>query len=231
MDVSGMSALWAQFGASLLQGLCTTLELAAAALAGSLVLGTLVSFARLSSFAPLRLAAGAYADVVRSVPLLVHAFFWYFGVTEILPEPVQQWLYERDANFIAGVIALIVYSAAFVSEDIRSGIRSIPKGQVEAARALGFGSLRTFVLIILPQAIRAVIPSLIGQAMTITKNTSVTLMIGVVELINATRRVQDATFRIVEPYAFATLSYLVFCGVLTLLVMRHERRAGKGAHA
>ncbi|MDN8617498.1 amino acid ABC transporter permease [Variovorax ginsengisoli] len=130
-----------------------TLELAVVAIVGSLLLGTLVSLARLSSFAPLRSLAAAYVDFVRCVPLLVHAMFWYFGATELLPDAAKAWLYDRDASMIAGSIALIVYSAAFVSEDIRSGIRSISRGQVEAARALGFGFLRTFVLVILPQAI------------------------------------------------------------------------------
>lgn len=231
MTLNGTAALWAQYGASLLAGLAMTLELAAVAIIGSLLLGTLVSVARLSSFGPIRGLAAAYVDFVRCVPLLVHAMFWYFGATELLPAAAKEWLYDRDASMIAGSIALIVYSAAFVSEDIRSGIRSISRGQIEAARALGFGFFRTFVLVILPQAIKAVIPPLIGQTMTITKNTSITLMIGVVELISAARRVQDTTFRIVEPYAFATLSYLIVCSLLTLLAIRYERWSKGGAHA
>ncbi|WP_265304787.1 amino acid ABC transporter permease [Verminephrobacter eiseniae] len=223
--------LWAQYGASLLAGLATTLELAAIAIAGSLLLGTLVSLASLSRWRPIRAIAAAYVDFVRCVPLLVHAMFWYFGATELLPPAVKEWIYEQDLSMIAGATALIVYSASFVAEDIRSGIRSISSGQIEAARALGFGFLRSFRWVIFPQAIEAVIPPLIGQAMVITKNTSVTLMIGVVELINATRRVQDATFRIVEPYAFATLSYLIVCSLLTLLAMRYERWAKGGAVA
>ena len=175
--------------------------------------------------------AAAYADFVRCVPLLVHAIFWYFGATELLPDAVKEWLYDRDASMITGTVALIFYSAAFVSEDLRSGIRSINKGQTEAARALGFGFFQTFRLVILPQAVKAVIPPLIGQMMTITKNTSVTLMIGVVELISAARRVQDTTFHIVEPYAFATLSYLVICGVLTMVAIRYERWSKGGSHA
>jgi len=226
--LSGMSSLWAQYGSSLLDGLGMTLQIAVIAIAGSLIVGMIVAFARLSTFAPLRTAAAAYVDFVRCVPLLAHAMFWYFGITELLPDVAKDWLYDRDASMILGSVALIVYSAAFVSEDLRSGIRSVSKGQTEAARALGFGLFGTFRLVVLPQAVRAVIPSLIGQAMTITKNTSITLMIGVVELISAARRVQDTTFRIVEPYAFATISYLVICSLLTLLAMRYERWA-KGA--
>ena len=229
--LSGISDLWAQYGSSLLDGLCMTLQIAAIAIVGSLVAGVIVAFARLSTFKPVRAIAAGYADFVRCVPLLVHAMFWYFGATELLPDAAKDWLYDRDAGMILGSVALIIYSAAFVSEDLRSGIRSVSAGQTEAARALGFSQFNTFRLVVLPQAVRAVIPSLIGQAMTITKNTSITLMIGVVEIINAARRVQDTTFRIVEPYAFATLSYLIICSVLTLLAMRYERWARGGANA
>ena len=229
--LSGIGGLWAQYGSSLLDGLYMTLQIAAIAIVGSLVAGVIVAFARLSTFNPVRAIAAGYADFVRCVPLLVHAMFWYFGATELLPDAAKDWLYDRDASMILGSVALIIYSAAFVSEDLRSGIRSVSAGQTEAARALGFSQFNTFRLVVLPQAVRAVIPSLIGQAMTITKNTSITLMIGVVEIINAARRVQDTTFRIVEPYAFATLSYLIICSVLTLLAMRYERWARGGANA
>lgn len=231
LSLSGTFQLWATYGASLLEGLWITLEIASIAIVGSLVFGIVVAFARLSPVAPFRVAASAYADFVRCVPLLVHAIFWYFGAPELLPDGVKEWLYDRDASMIMGTVALIFYSAAFVSEDLRSGIRSINRGQTEAARALGFGFFQTFRLVILPQAVKAVIPPLIGQAMTITKNTSVTLMIGVVELISAARRVQDTTFHIVEPYAFATLSYLIICGGLTMIAIRYERWSKGTAHA
>jgi len=208
----------------LLQGIATTLGLTAAALAGGLLLGTLVSFARLSPSPWLRKPAVAWVEFTCTVPLLVHLLFWYFGAPELLPAGPKAWLYRQDVGLYATLVALTLYSAAFISEDLRSGFRSIPRGQVEAAQSLGFGRLQCFRLVVLPQALRVVVPPLLGQAMTIAKNTSVALMVGVGEVVYVSRAVQNSSFRTVETFAFTTVFFLLLAVLLTLISQAYQRR-------
>ncbi|SFC72560.1 polar amino acid transport system permease protein [Polaromonas sp. OV174] len=208
----------------LLKGIATTLELTGGTLLGGMLLGAVLSFARLSPSSWLRRPATLFVEITCAVPLLVHLLFWYFGAPELLPDALKAWLYRQDVGFYASLVALILYSSAFISEDLRSGIRSIPHGQLEAAQSLGFGFVRSFRLVILPQALKAVIPPLLGQAMTITKNTSVALMVGVGELVYVTRAVQNSSFRTVETYAFTSVFFLLVAVVLTLLSRVYERR-------
>ncbi|MBS0341990.1 MAG: amino acid ABC transporter permease [Proteobacteria bacterium] len=213
-----------QYRDMLLKGIQTTLGLTFGAIAGGLLLGMVVAFARLAPARWVRLPATAYVELVRTVPLLVHVMFWYFAVPEMLPEALKRALYQHDVGFHASLVALVVYSSAFISEDIRSGIRGIANGQAEAANSLGFGFFDTFRLVILPQALRATVPPLLGQAMNITKNTTVALMVGVGELAFVTRAVNDASFLSVGVYAFTTVFFLLIAIVLTTLGQRYQRR-------
>lgn len=208
----------------LLKGIKTTLGLTSGAIAGGLLLGMLVAFARLAPARWIRVPATVYVEVVRTIPLLVHVLFWYFAVPEMLPDETRRALYKHDVGFYAALAALILYSAAFISEDLRSGIRGIPRGQAEAANSLGFGFFDTFRLVILPQALRATVPPLLGQAMTITKNTTVAMMIGVGELAFVTQAVQDASFLSAGVYAFTTVFFLLVAVVLTGLGQWYQRR-------
>lgn len=213
-----------QYRDMLLKGIQTTLGLTVGAILGGLLLGMVVAFARLAPARWVRLPATAYVELVRTVPLLVHVMFWYFAVPEMLPEALKRSLYQHDVGFHASLVALVVYSSAFISEDIRSGIRGIAQGQAEAANSLGFGFFDTFRLVILPQALRATVPPLLGQAMNITKNTTVALMVGVGELAFVTRAVNDASFLSVGVYAFTTVFFLLIAVVLTTLGQRYQRR-------
>jgi polar amino acid transport system permease protein len=213
-----------EFRSLLVKGIFTTLQLSAASIIGGMLLGALIAFARLSRWRALSFAATAYVEFTRTVPLVVHVMFWYFGAAELLPEDAKRWLYARDTGFYAAVVALVLYSSAFISEDLRSGIRGIPRGQSDAAHSLGFGYLKTFRLVILPQALRATVPPLLGQALTLTKNTTVALMIGVPELAYVTRAVQSATFQTISIYAFAILFFLLVALALTGLSRLYQRR-------
>ena len=208
----------------LLKGIETTLALTAGALIGGLLLGLVVAFCRLAPSRWTRVPATVYVELVRTIPLLVHLMFWYFAVPEMLPDETRRALYKHDVGFYAALAALILYSAAFISEDLRSGIRGIPRGQAEAANSLGFGFFDTFRLVILPQALRATVPPLLGQAMTITKNTTVAMMIGVGELAFVTQAVQDASFLSAGVYAFTTVFFLLVAVVLTGLGQWYQRR-------
>lgn len=208
----------------LLKGIETTLALTAGALIGGLLLGMVVAFCRLAPSRWTRVPTTVYVELVRTIPLLVHLMFWYFAVPEMLPDETRRALYKHDVGFYAALAALILYSAAFISEDLRSGIRGIPRGQAEAANSLGFGFFDTFRLVILPQALRATVPPLLGQAMTITKNTTVAMMIGVGELAFVTQAVQDASFLSAGVYAFTTVFFLLVAVVLTGLGQWYQRR-------
>ncbi|MFT3779510.1 MAG: amino acid ABC transporter permease [Ottowia sp.] len=213
-----------EYRAMLLKGIQTTLGLTAGAIVGGLLLGMVVAFARLAPARWIRLPATAYVELVRTIPLLVHVMFWYFAVPEMLPDDLKRAFYQHDVGFHMSLVALIIYSSAFISEDIRSGIRGIAHGQAEAAHSLGFGFFDTFRLVVLPQALRTTVPPLLGQAMNITKNTTVALMVGVGELAFVTRAVNDASFLSVGVYAFTTVFFLLIAVALTILSQRYQRR-------
>jgi polar amino acid transport system permease protein len=163
-------------------------------------------------------------EAIRNVPLLAHMLFWYFGAPELLPEPVRDWLYAHNYEAIAAVTALTLYTAAYMSEDVRSGIRAIPHVQFEAGRALGFGFLSTMRLVVLPQALRVTVPPLISQTLNLWKNTSIATVIGTAELMYQASKVETETFRSVEAFVFATASYLTVSLLITGLAILFQHR-------
>ncbi|HVZ43164.1 MAG TPA: amino acid ABC transporter permease [Ramlibacter sp.] len=213
-----------EFRAMLWKGLWTTLQLTAYASAGALAGGIAIALLRSSGVRAIAAAATAFVEGTRTVPLLVHLMFWYYGAPELLPEGIRTWLYARDVGFWSALVALVLYASAFVSEDLRSGIRGIPAGQLDAARSLGFARLQAFRFVILPQALRATVPPLLGQAMTLTKNTTISLVIGVPELAHVTRTVQSASFQSVSVYVFTTLFFLLMALMWTGLARFYAAR-------
>jgi polar amino acid transport system permease protein len=208
----------------LLSGFVTSLALAGITLVLALPLATVVALLRLAPLRVLRWAGFAVVEGVRSVPLLVHLLFWYFGAPELLPAAAKQWLYAHDAEAICAVVALTLYTAAFMSEDIRSGIRAVPATQLEAGRALGFGFLATMRRVVLPQALRISVPPLISQALNLWKNTSVATVIGTAELMYQAQKVETASFRGFETFAVVTVAYLgVSLFITALSAVYHHR--------
>ena len=206
-----------------------SLEIAALTWACAVPLAVVVALLRLAPSAPLRAVGAAYVEVVRNVPLLAHLLFWYFGAPELLPEPIKRWLYAGDVEVVSAVIALTLYTAAYMAEDIRSGIRAIPAVQFEAGRALGLGYVATMRRVILPQAGRVTVPPLISQTLNLWKDTSVATVIGVGELMYQAARVETASFRSAESFAFATAAYLTVSlligGVAAWYQHRHPVRS------
>lgn len=226
----GVSFDWAivtsgQYLEWLMAGLRTTLALAGVSIGLALALGLVIAVLRSSPLVPLRAAAAGYLEFIRNTPLLIQIFFWYFGAYKILPAAWNDWLNQGDFEFAAAVIALTLYTAAFIAEDIRSGIRAVPREQMEAARASGFSYLGAMRYVILPQALRHTVPPLIGQFLNLTKNSSLAMTIGVAELTYQARQIESYTFKGIEAFSAATLIYLALSLLITLLVTLYARRA------
>jgi polar amino acid transport system permease protein len=216
--------LHGQYHDWLIAGLQLSLRLAGTTLVLALPLAVVVALLRLAPNLALRTLGAAYVEGIRNVPLLAHLLFWYFGAPELLPEGVKQRLYAGNVEFISAVVALTLYTAAFMAEDIRSGIRAVPTVQFEAGRALGFGFLQTMRRVVLPQALRITVPPLISQTLNLWKNTSIATVIGVAEMMYQAARVETASFRSAESFAFVTAAYLGVSLLITGLGAWYHRR-------
>ncbi|MEX2147510.1 MAG: amino acid ABC transporter permease [Candidatus Rokuibacteriota bacterium] len=217
--------LWSgQSGGWLLQGLLMTLQISALAWLVAVALGILSGALRTVRFFPLRALAVFYVEFFRNVPLLVWMFFWYFGVPGVLPRPVQDWLFNHSLEFWAATVALGVYHGARMSEVIRSGIQSIPKTQFEAAQAMGLTVFQAYRLIILPVALRLIVPPGTNESLNLLKNSSVALTISVAELTFQTRQIETYTARAIEALTAGTLIYLALCLSIAAIMARVERR-------
>jgi polar amino acid transport system permease protein len=216
--------LHGQYHDWLVTGLLLSLKLAGTTFVLALPLAIVVALLRLSPNLALRTLGATYVEGIRNVPLLAHLLFWYFGAPELLPDGLKQRLYAGNVEFISAVVALTLYTAAYMAEDVRSGIRAIPVVQFEAGRALGFGFLQTMRRVILPQALRVTVPPLISQTLNLWKDTSIATVIGVAEMMYQAARVESATFRSAESFAFVTAAYLGVSLLITGLGAWYHRR-------
>jgi len=219
------SVLWTgESGQWLLSGLIMTLELSALAWVLAVALGIVSGAFRTVKFRPLRALATFYVEFFRNVPLLVWMFFWYFAVPPILPEVIREWMLGHGLEFWAGVCALGVYSGARFSEVLRSGIQSIPKTQMEAAVASGLTTFQAYRYVILPVALRIIIPPGTSESLNLLKNSSIALTISVAELTFQTRQIETYTAKAIEALTAGTLIYLVLCVGIASLMSWIERR-------
>ena len=218
------SVLWSgQSGVWLLRGLVTTLEISLLAWLLAVTLGICSGALRTMPIAPLRWLAAFYVEFFRNVPLLVWMFFWYFAIPPLLPQSLQDWLFDHSAEFWAGLLALGVYHGARFSEVIRAGIQSIPKTQFEAAMSTGLTVAQAYRLIIVPIALRLIIPPATNESLNLLKNSSVALTIGVAELTFQTRQIETYTAKAFEALTAGTLIYLILCLTIAMIMARVER--------
>jgi polar amino acid transport system permease protein len=219
------TVLWSgQSGAWLFQGLVTTLKISALAWLLATAFGVLSGALRTVPVPPFRWLAAFYVEFFRNVPLLVWMFFWYFAVPPLLPESLREWLFDHGAEFWAGTFALGVYHGARFSEVIRSGIQAIPQAQLESAVSTGLTTAQAYRLIIIPIAVRLIIPPATNESLNLLKNSSVALTIGVAELTFQTRQIETYTAKAFEALTAGTLIYLILCLAMAAIMARVERR-------
>jgi polar amino acid transport system permease protein len=198
-----------EFGAMLLHGLDMTLRIAAGSWLLAMALALVLLTVRLLPNVVAERAVAAYVSYHRNVPTLVQLMLWYFGIVSLLPDALQTWMSEHNAEALVSVVALGLCQAAYFSEDLRSGLRSIPAGQTEAARALGHGYVGSMRHVMLPQALRNAVPALVNHSVSLFKNSSLAMAIGVSELTHAVKEIESQSFRTFEAYSVATVVYLV----------------------
>jgi len=201
-----------------------TVELTATAAAGGLFFGTLLALARLSPIRPLAWLAAGYVNLMRSIPLVLVIFWFFFLVPLILQavtgaERPPQVGAERTA-----LVTFVMFEAAFFCEIMRAGIQSIPKGQVHSAYALGLSYGQTMRLVVLPQAFRNMLPVLLTQTIVLFQDTSLVYVISATDFVGAAAKVAQRDSRLVEMYLFVATVYFVLCSALSTLVRQVQKR-------
>lgn len=228
----------------LFDGFLVTLGLSVLVCTAASVLGALLCLARLAPTRWLAWPARAYLLAFRNTPLLVQLFFWYFGVTALLPVELVTWLNTPRSlslgpwqvewpsfEFIAGFCGLTLYSTAFISEELRAGLASVRSQQRAAGLALGLRPAQVWRHVILPQGLRTALPALLGQYMNALKNSSLTMAIGLAELSYASRQVETETFKTFQAFGYATLLYVASIALIEAAgqLIQHSRRYRQGA--
>ena len=206
----------------LISGIGLTVGLSVTAILVSVLLGLSLALAALSSSAALRRISRGYVEVFRAIPLLVLLLWVYYGL------PVVTGL--QFGAFAAGVMSLALSDAAFEAEIFRAGIQSVPKGHREAAQALGLSPLQVFRFVVLPQALRVILPALGNQFVYVLKMSSLVSVIGLQELTRRANELNVTEYRPLEIYSLLVLEYLLLILLTSWLVRRLERRMAQSGH-
>ena len=184
----------------------------------------------LSKFNPLGFLATAYVEILRSTPVIVQIAVIYYGIFGVIELPTFSLFgITKFHRFFPGVVALGMNSAAYLCEIIRSGIQSIDGGQKEAARSLGLSQGKTMRFVILPQAIRNILPAIANEFVVIIKESAVTYTIGVQDIMATVQSVKGATYLIMEPLLVATAVYFCLCFPTSKIIAYFERRMSRGS--
>jgi glutamate/aspartate transport system permease protein len=205
-------------------GMLFTLKLTVLAMVGGIVAGTLLALMRLSSIRAVSLFASGYVNLVRSIPLVLVIFWFYFLVPYIAAwiigakEPVQV------GAFTSALVTFIMFEAAYYCEIMRSGIGSIARGQVWAGQALGMNYVQTMCHVVLPQAFRNMIPLLLTQTIVLFQDVSLVYVLSIPDFVGAASKVAQRDGRLVEMYSFVALVYFILCFGLSSLVKRLQQR-------
>lgn len=209
----------------LILGVQWTFAVALAAWVIALIVGVIVGVCRTLPNRYIAALATGYVELFRNVPLLVQMFIWYFVMPELVPDDLGRWM-KRDMpnpEYVTAVIALGLYTASRVAEQVRAGIQSVGKGLSSAAYANGLSVAQTYRYVLLPIAFRLIVPPLTSEFLTIFKNSSLALTIGLLELTAQSQQIAEYTFQGFEAYTAATVIYVCIALIATVLMQVLER--------
>ncbi|MBN9080684.1 MAG: glutamate ABC transporter permease [Rhizobiales bacterium 62-17] len=210
-----------------------TVAVAAVSLVVALAIGCLVGTLRtVSQHRVVSALATGWVELFRNIPVLVQLFLWFFVISEIVPGM------RGVPSFVLACCALGFFTSARIAEQVRAGIQALPRGQRQAALAMGFTQLQAYRYVILPQTFRIIIPPLTSEAMNIVKNSSVAFAVSIPELISFAMQTQEETSRGIEVYLAATVLYIITALAISWFMSILEKRArvpglssqGQGAH-
>lgn len=209
----------------LLSGLGWTISVALCAWVIAMIVGSLVGVGRTLPNKFISTICTCYVELFRNVPLLVQMFIWYFAVPEMMPDDVGRWM-KRDMpqpEFVTAVVALGLYTASRVAEQVRAGIETVPKGLSAAATAQGMSTGQVYRHVLLPISFRLIVPPMTSEFLTVFKNSSLALTIGLLELTAQSQQIAEYTFQSFEAYTAATIIYVLIALTATILMSVLER--------
>ena len=216
-----MERVLSRYSFLFVKGLGVTLVLSLITVCFGVVIGSLFCLMRISKIKPLSWFATAYVEVIRGTPLLLQLYFFYFLLPQMLP-------FLQMSTFISISLALVINSSAYVAEIIRSGIQAVDRGQSEAARSLGLNSRQTMTRIILPQAVKNILPALCNEFVVVIKETSLSSTFFLGDLMTIFRKVNGALFLTIEPLIIVGIIYFLVTFTLSKGISALERRLKAG---
>ncbi len=205
----------------LLEGLKVTLEISILSIAIGMVIGLISCLMGLSKLKILNAISAVYVWIIRGTPMIVQAFIVYYGVPIIVQQFNPAFVISE---FLAGIITLSLNAGAYLSEIFRSGIQAVDPGQIEASRSLGIPSGKTMFKVVLPQAFKITIPSIVNQFIITIKDTSILSVISLAELCNQAKQYSASTYRFFEVYILVGLCYLAIISLLMILSKYVEKK-------
>lgn len=209
----------------ILDGILTTFHLALISWVLAFSIGVLIGVCRVTGSRTLRFIGTAYVELFRNVPLLVQLFIWLYVVPQLLPDKFSMWWNRLEyVPYWTAVVGISFYTASRVAEQIRSAVMAIPDGQFKAALSTGLTPVQMYRYVIVPYAARIMIPAITSEFLTIFKNTSLALTIGVMEITATTRKIEAWSFKGIEAYTVASLTYVATTIGVILFMNWLERR-------
>jgi glutamate/aspartate transport system permease protein len=205
-------------------GMSFTLKLTFFAMLGGILVGTILAMMRLSAFKSLSLLATSYVNLMRSIPLVLVIFWFYFLVPYIGAWIIGSSEPVKVGAFASSLITFIMFEAAYYCEIMRSGIQSIPRGQVNAGYALGMNYWQTMGHIVLPQAFRNMVPVLLTQTIVLFQDVSLVYVLSITDFVGAASKIAQRDGRLVEMYLFVAVVYFVLCYALSYFVKKLQTR-------
>ena len=219
-----MWTLFTRYNTFFAEGIKNTLIIAFFSVLLGTVFGTLMAMLRMSKVKPLRYLATAYIEFIRGTPLMVQLMFIFYGLPMTgIKLPDISWI-PNFSRFAAGIVAMSMNSCAYVAEIIRSGIQAVDHGQTEAARSLGFRQSQTMTMVVLPQAVKNILPALCNEFISTVKGTSLASVFFVGELMTSFKTVQSATFLALQSLTIVGIIYFLLNFILSRLLRVIERR-------